>query len=140
MRRTRIVATIGPASHDNDMLYSLFQAGMNVCRLNYSHGEPEQKTELYHRIRNMEERIGRQTCILADLPGPKLRLGEFKGVHVLTMGKEVALHCGVAKMPDASAERLPVQYDGLSAELKKVDTVFLSYCLFCLRVISTTGE
>ena len=140
MRRTRIVATIGPASHDNDMLYSLFQAGMNVCRLNYSHGEPEQKTELYHRIRNMEERIGRQTCILADLPGPKLRLGEFKGVHVLTMGKEVALHCGVAKMPDASAERLPVQYDGLSAELKKDDPVLLSDGLIRLRVISTTGE
>ena len=140
MRRTRIVATIGPASHDNDMLYSLFQAGMNVCRLNYSHGEPEQKTELYHRIRNMEERIGRQTCILADLPGPKLRLGEFKGVHVLTMGKEVALHCGVAKMPDASAERLPVQYDGLSAELNKDDPVLLSDGLIRLRVISTTGE
>ena len=81
-----------------------------------------------------------QTCILADLPGPKLRLGEFKGVHVLTMGKEVALHCGVAKMPDASAERLPVQYDGLSAELKKDDPVLLSDGLIRLRVISTTGE
>ena len=73
MRRTRIVATIGPASQDDETLHSLFQAGMNVCRLNYSHGEPEQKTELYDKIRSMEESVGRHTCILADLPGPKLR-------------------------------------------------------------------
>lgn len=139
MRRTRIVATIGPASQDNEMLHSLFQAGMNVCRLNYSHGEPEQKTELYHRIRNMEEKIGRPTCILADLPGPKLRLGEFHGVHILAMGKKVELHCGMANMADASAEKLPVQYDGLSAELKKDDPVLLSDGLIRLKVISTTG-
>ena len=54
MRRTRSVATIGPASQDDETLHSLFQAGMNVCRLNYSHGEPEQKTELYDKIRMVD--------------------------------------------------------------------------------------
>ena len=140
MRRTRIVATIGPASQDDETLHSLFQAGMNVCRLNYSHGEPEQKTELYDKIRSMEESIGRHTCILADLPGPKLRLGEFKGIHVLTIGKNVELYCGVANMANASAEKLPVQYEGLSAELKKGDPVLLSDGLIRLKVLSTTGE
>ena len=140
MRRTRIVATIGPASQDDAMLSALLSAGVNVCRLNYSHGEPEQKTELYSRIRSMEQELGRPTCILADLPGPKLRLGEFDGVHVLTMGNEVTLHCGVANMADASAHKLPVQYDGLSQELQPGDPVLLSDGLIRLSVISATGQ
>ncbi len=140
MRRTRIVATIGPSSQDDETLFSLLEAGVNVCRLNYSHGEPEQKTELYQRIRAMEDKLGRPTCILADLPGPKLRLGEFTGVHVLKMGERVNLHCGIAKMSDASSKKLPVQYDGLSFELKAGDPVLLSDGLIRLSVESTTGE
>ena len=79
MRRTRIVATIGPASSEKTVLKSLLEAGVDVCRLNYSHGTPESKTELYERIRSLEASLGRPTCILADLPGPKLRLGRFPG-------------------------------------------------------------
>ena len=69
MRRTRIVATLGPASWEPSTLKSVFDAGADVFRLNYSHGEPEQKTELYERIRSLEDG-NRTTCILADLPGP----------------------------------------------------------------------
>ena len=140
MRRTRIVATIGPASSDDETLFSLLQSGVNVCRLNYSHGEPEQKTELYERIRDMEDKLGKPTCILADLPGPKLRLGEFDGIHILAMGSDVSLHCGIAHMEDASSSKLPVQYDGLSAELKQGDPVLLSDGLIRLVVKSSTGE
>nr|ADD93366.1 hypothetical protein [uncultured archaeon MedDCM-OCT-S11-C473] len=56
MRRTRIVATIGPASQDESTLKSLLKAGVDVCRLNYSHGEPEHKTPIYERIRSMEKK------------------------------------------------------------------------------------
>ncbi|MDP7373650.1 MAG: pyruvate kinase [Candidatus Poseidoniaceae archaeon] len=140
MRRTRIVATIGPSSDDDKTLLSLLRAGVNVCRLNYSHGEPEQKTELYQRIRQLETELGQPTCILADLPGPKLRLGEFDGIHVLTMKKKVELHCGVEYMENASNKQLPVQYAGLSAELKKGDPVLLSDGLIRLKVLSSPGE
>ena len=99
------------------MLKSLLEAGVDVCRLNYSHGSPESKTELYERIRSMEEALGRPTCILADLPGPKLRLGRFPGVVALKRGARLNLHCGVEEMNDASATDLPVEYAGLSAEL-----------------------
>ena len=92
MRRTRIVATIGPACDDEETLLSLLQAGANVCRLNYSHGVPDDKTPLYHRIRSLEEKLGRPTCILADLPGPKLRLGRFPGVVILERGASIKLH------------------------------------------------
>ena len=140
MRRTRIIATIGPSSDDDKTLQSLLKAGANVCRLNYSHGDPEQKTELYQRIRKLEAGIGRPTCILADLPGPKLRLGEFDDIHVLAMRKKVELHCGVDYMENASNKQLPVPYAGLSAELKKGDPVLLSDGLIRLKVLSTSGK
>ena len=77
MRRTRIVATIGPACDDYETLKSLLEAGVDVCRFNYSHGEPEDKTDLYHRLRSIEDELGRPTCILADLPGPQTSAGQF---------------------------------------------------------------
>ena len=140
MRRTRIVATIGPSSQDSETLFKLLEAGVDVCRLNYSHGEPEQKTEIYHRIRAMESKLGRPTCILADLPGPKLRLGEFNGVHVLIAGEKVELHCGIVQMNDASSNKIPVQYDGLSAELVSGDPILLADGLIRLNVESTSNQ
>ena len=95
-------------------LSSIFDAGANVFRLNYSHGEPEQKTELYEKIRSLETG-NKTTCILADLPGPKLRLGEFPGVKLLNNRDTVRLLCG---MKEYDGDEIPVEYDGLSAELK----------------------
>ena len=112
MRRTRVVTTIGPASWDLDKMEALINSGADVFRLNYSHGEPEDKTELYDRIRSLEDKLGKPTCILADLPGPKLRLGNFPGVVVLNSGDEVILNCGVKEMA-AAGNSLPVEYDGL---------------------------
>ena len=136
MRRTRVVATIGPSSWDSDNLKSLFDAGADVFRLNYSHGEPEHKTELYQKIRALETK-NRTTCILADLPGPKLRLGEFTGVRLLTNGENVRLLCGKASH---EGEELPVEYDGLSAELKVGDAILLADGLIRLSVTGTGGE
>lgn len=139
MRRTRIVATIGPASSGDDVLQSLLEAGVDVCRLNYSHGSPESKTELYERIRSKEAALGRPTCILADLPGPKLRLGRFSGVFALERGAQLNLHCGVPEMNNASPTDLPVEYAGLSAELHPGDPVLIADGLVRLVVNSTTG-
>ena len=139
MRRTRIVATIGPASSGDDVLQSLLEAGVDVCRLNYSHGSPESKTELYERIRSKEAALGRPTCILADLPGPKLRLGRFSGVFALERGAQLNLHCGVPEMDNASPTDLPVEYAGLSAELHPGDPVLIADGLVRLVVNSTTG-
>lgn len=140
MRRTRIVATIGPASDDEDTLLSLLHAGVNVCRLNYSHGAPEDKTPLYERIRSMESKIGRPTCILADLPGPKLRLGRFAGIVELKRNSTLNLHCGVASMDNVDSENLPVEYAGLSAELEEGDPVLVADGLVRLKVVQSPGQ
>ena len=139
MRRTRIIATIGPSCDDRASIKALLEAGVDVCRFNYSHGEPEGKTELYRLIRDIEDELGRPTCIMADLPGPKLRLGTFSEVAMLHEGSEVRLHCGVTDMDETNGTDFPVEYGGLSAELKPGDPVLLADGLIRLTVRSTTG-
>ncbi len=130
------MATIGPSSWDSATLQSVFDAGADVFRLNYSHGEPEQKTELYERIRSMENEQ-RKTCILADLPGPKLRLGEFKGVKLLNNGDTVRLLCGKL---EHEGDEIPVEYEGLSSDLKPGDSILVADGLIRLSVVKTGGE
>ena len=140
MRRTRIVATIGPACDDYETLKSLLEAGVDVCRFNYSHGEPGDKTELYHRLRSIEDELGRPTCILADLPGPKLRLGNFPEVELLEEGAEILLHCGATHLEATNGTDFPVEYGGLSAELKPGDPILVNDGLIRLTVLTTPGE
>ena len=83
MRRTKTVATIGPASREIDTLVRLVEAGMDVARVNYSHGTLEEHAETVHRVRDAAGRVGRPVAILQDLPGPKLRIGDLDAPVVL---------------------------------------------------------
>src|SRR5213075_48690 len=83
--KTKIVATIGPASESTDMLARLIRAGLDVARLNFSHGSPAKHAEVIRRIRNAARETGRRVAIMADLPGPKMRLGKIdpEPIHLL---------------------------------------------------------
>ena len=72
--KTKIVATIGPASNSPEMLERLIRAGVNVARLNFSHGSFDQHGEVIARIRGASRAVGQRIAIMADLPGPKMRL------------------------------------------------------------------
>jgi pyruvate kinase len=74
-RRTKIIATVGPASWDPPTLEEMILAGADVFRLNFSHAGPEKQAETITAIRAAAERVGREVAILGDLPGPKLRIG-----------------------------------------------------------------
>src|SRR5512137_1973321 len=76
--KTKIVATIGPASDSPEMLERLIRAGMNVARLNFSHGEFSGHADRIARIRAAEQAVGRRVAIMADLPGPKMRVGAIE--------------------------------------------------------------
>lgn len=92
MARTKIVATIGPASNDPDTIRKMLHAGMNVARVNFSHGDHETNTETFHMLRKVAEEEGSVLSILADLQGPKLRLGHVGSDGVqLAVGDEVML-------------------------------------------------
>ena len=114
MRRTKIVATIGPASDDPEVLARMIEAGMDVARLNFAHGTPEEKARTAARVHTAASRAGRQVAILQDLPGPKLRIGPVRGdLAELTTGEHLTLVCGSDEPGDAA--RLTVPWEGLAA-------------------------
>src|SRR5690242_17801429 len=76
--KTKIVATIGPASDTTDMLERLVRAALNVARINFSHGDLAEHAERINRIRSAAEADGRRVAIMADLPGPKIRIGKIE--------------------------------------------------------------
>ncbi|HRK98167.1 MAG: pyruvate kinase [Alphaproteobacteria bacterium] len=91
-RQTKIVATLGPASNTEEMIRKLFMAGVDVFRLNFSHGEHKDHHDRVKMIRKVEEETGRPIAIIADMQGPKLRVGKFKdGKIELTVGQKLRL-------------------------------------------------
>ena len=85
-RRTKIVCTIGPASSDPEMIEQLAWAGMDAARLNLSHGSREEHAERARLVRGVQEAIGRPLALIADLQGPKLRIGHLSAPVTLTRG------------------------------------------------------
>src|SRR3954469_8247711 len=92
MRSTKIVATVGPASREIPVLEQMIAQGMDVARLNFAHGEPDQHAETVERIRQAAANVGREVGVLQDVPGPKLRIGPVRdGVVQLDNGSRVVL-------------------------------------------------
>ncbi len=118
MRRTKIVATIGPASREPETLLAMVRAGMDVARLNYSHGTLEEHEETVRRVRDAAGRAGRPVAILQDLPGPKLRIGPLREDLVeLKPGDMVTFSCGEERIGDAS--HMSITWPGLAAALTR---------------------
>ncbi len=124
MRRTKIVATIGPASRDPETLIRLVRAGMDVARLNFSHGTLDDHAETAQRIRRASEAAERPVAILQDLPGPKLRVGALRGgIAELGVGDRLTLVCGVDEEGDGS--RMSIEWAGLAGALSPGDPLYL---------------
>jgi pyruvate kinase len=115
-RNAKIVTTIGPASRESTMLEALFERGADVFRLNFSHGSHEDHQLSYDRIRAMEAKFGRATCILADIQGPKLRLGTFaNGAVEVEPGHVITL---VLEEVVGTAERVTLPHPEIFAAMK----------------------
>jgi pyruvate kinase len=133
MRRTKIVATIGPASHDPDTLARMVEAGMDVARLNFSHGNRDIHAENAERVRAAAGRAGRQVAILQDLPGPKIRIGRLQDdIAELKPGELLVLACGSEEV--GNAERISVSWRGLSSAVDPGDVIYLADGAIRLRV------
>jgi pyruvate kinase len=132
-RRTKIVATIGPASQDLETLTRMVAAGLDVARLNFSHGNRELHAENAERVRAAAAAVGRQVAILQDLPGPKLRIGTLRdGIAELKPGEELVLMCGSHEEGDG--ERIPVSWGGLADAVDPEDVIYLADGAIRLRV------
>jgi len=134
MRRTKIVATIGPASRDIDTLLRLVEAGMDVARLNYSHGTLDEHAETVRRVRDAAGRAGRPVAILQDLPGPKLRIGPLaEDVVELTPGETLTIICGDGDTP-GNARRMGISWAGLADAVEPDSVLYLADGSVRLRV------
>jgi pyruvate kinase len=133
MRRTKIVATIGPASRDPDTLTRMIEAGLDVARLNFSHGNREIHAENAERVRAAAGRVGRQVAILQDLPGPKIRIGRIRDeVAELKPGEQLVLACGSDDIGDE--QRISVSWRGLVSAVDPGDVIYLADGAIRLRV------
>src|SRR5262245_64087430 len=111
-RRTKIVATIGPASRNPEVLARMVEAGMDVARLNFSHGSAEEHAETARLVREAAGRAGRQVAILQDLPGPKLRIGPLAdGIAELKPGDNLTFVSGT-NGSEGDARRMSITWDG----------------------------
>jgi len=120
MRRTKIVATIGPASRDPDTLARMVEAGMDVARLNFSHASLDIHAENAERVRDAATRAGRQVALLQDLPGPKIRIGRIQDdVAELKPGEKLLLVCGSEEV--GNGERISVSWQGLASAVDPGD-------------------
>jgi pyruvate kinase len=133
MRRTKIVATIGPASRDPDTLARMVEAGLDVARLNFSHGDRDLHAENAARVRAASAAVGRPVAILQDLPGPKLRIGPLVDDRVeLKPGERLVLACGSTERGDG--KRMSVSWAGLADSVDPDDVIYLADGAIRLRV------
>jgi len=132
------VATIGPASRDPETLVRMVEAGMDVARLNFSHGDAEQHAETTRRIRNAAGRAGRAVAILQDLPGPKMRIGPLEhDIAEFKPGDHVTFVCGDDGL--GTAERMFVARPELCAAMSAGDVMYLADGAVRLRVKAIRG-
>src|SRR5205823_5056956 len=136
--KTKIVATIGPASESTEMLVRLIRAGVNVARLNFSHGNPSKHAEVIRRIRGAARETSRRVAIMADLPGPKLRLRKIDpepiyllpGAHFTLTSENIV----------GNAQRASTTFQQLPRVVKPRDRIFLNDGLVQLVVDRVAGN
>src|ERR1017187_6604406 len=136
--KTKIVATIGPASESQEMLEKLIRAGLNVARLNFSHGDFAEQGARIGRIRAAERATGRRVTIMADLPGPKMRVGKIEPEPIqLRPGESFTL---TSEDIVGNLQRLSMTFERLPQVVKRGDRLFLNDGLVQLVVEVVAGQ
>lgn len=136
-KHTKIVCTLGPSSSSYEHLIKLVEAGMDVCRLNFSHGTHDNHAELIRTIRKVSKDLGKPIGILQDLQGPKIRVGALpKEGITLTTGSEVIFTTGEANPP----KKIPVTYPKLHEDARPGQTILLDDGLLSVEVLRIDGQ
>ncbi len=138
-RATKIVATLGPASSSPEVLERMIRAGVDVVRLNFSHGSAQDLLALAKLVREVARRVGKEVAIMADLQGPKIRVGKFDGgMTTLVAGQKFILDGATSEL--GSNERVGLDYKDLPRDVKAGDTLLLNDGLLRLTVDAVRGD
>ena len=136
MRRAKIVATIGPASETEEKLHELMLAGIDVARINMSHGEREHHGEIIARIRRIADQLNRPVAVMLDLSGPKIRTGKLRnGEARLEDGAEVRI---TSEQIEGDATRFSTNYGLLARDVHPGDRILIDDGQIELQVLQTT--
>lgn len=136
-RRTKIVATLGPATSSKEAIRKLIETGVNVFRLNMSHGTHEEHAERYKTIREAANELSRPVAILGDLCGPKIRVGTFKNGSIqLQAGDEVIV---TTRDVEGEAGLIPTRYQPLANDIQPGEAILLADGMFALEVKAIEG-
>lgn len=136
---TKILATLGPATSSPEMLEELFALGLNAVRMNFSHGDSAFHQENARRVRAASENVGRQVAIVADLQGPKIRVGKMAGGGV-NIKEGDALILDPDYHEDGTAERVGLDYEALPRDVTGGDILLLDDGLIRLKVVKVAGN
>ena len=138
-RATKIVATLGPASSSPDVLERMIRAGVDVVRLNFSHGSAQDHTARAKLVREVARRVGIEVAVMADLQGPKIRVGKFDGgMTMLVAGQKFILDGATTEL--GTNERVGLDYKDLPRDVKAGDTLLLNDGLLRVSVDAVRGE
>ena len=138
MRKTKIVCTIGPASESEETLRALCLAGMNVARLNFSHGTHEEHLKRISTIKKVREELNLPIAIMLDTKGPEYRIGTFANGKITV--EEGAHFTFTTKTVIGDEKQVSVSYPNLANELEPGDTILVNNALLSFQVLSTDGE
>jgi len=137
VRRSKLVCTLGPACDSPQGLEALIDAGMDVARLNFSHGTHEEHGLRFDRLRKASDAKRKAVAALQDLCGPKIRTGTFAGPFTLPTGAEVSL---VEGDHSADEQAIPIQREGLADDVRVGDSVLFDDGRLVLRVVDVVGD
>ncbi|MFC3120503.1 pyruvate kinase [Agaribacter flavus] len=139
-RRTKILATLGPATDTSEMIEAIIAAGANVVRMNFSHGQPEDHIERAKRVRAAAKKLNKYVGILGDLQGPKIRVSRFKnGAIQLAVGQNFVLDAELGK-EDGDDNAVGIDYKALPDDVKSGDILLLDDGRIQLRVLYVEGR
>lgn len=137
-KKTKIVATLGPATSKKETLKAMIEAGVDVFRINFSHASYDDVTERINMIRELNEELEVNTSILADLQGPKLRVGVMGGEAVVVPGDEVTFATG--EPFEGTAQRVYMNYQNFPQDVKPGERILLDDGKLIFEVKSTNGK
>jgi pyruvate kinase len=139
MPRTKIIATLGPASSDYTVLRKMVAAGLDVVRLNFSHGTAQQHLDRIMLIRKINQKYRRHIRIMEDLEGFRIRVGRFKGAKTRTLKKRTVVW--LTNEPDAQGPKtIPLDYDGSLDWIKLKQLIYIDDGNLALQVVDTSGN